>query len=58
MLYEADALPDDIAALKAMVLTSQAELAARKAGLRNRDLLIERYWITTTTIIKLVRNPA
>ena len=35
MLDEAQALPDDIAALKAMVLASQAEL-------RNRDLLIEK----------------
>ena len=35
MLEEADALLDDVAALKAMVLASQAEL-------RNRDLLIEK----------------
>ncbi len=35
MLDEARTLPDDIAALKAMVLASQAEL-------RNRDLLIEK----------------
>ena len=35
MLDEAQSLPDDIAALKAMVLTSRAEL-------RNRDLLIEK----------------
>ncbi len=35
MLDEAQALPDDIAALKAMVLASQAEL-------RNRDVLIEK----------------
>ncbi len=40
MLEEAHALPDDIAALKAMVLASRAELAARDAELRNRDLLI------------------
>ncbi len=31
MLEEADALPDDIVALKAMVLTSRAEMAAREA---------------------------
>ena len=42
MLEEAHALPDDAAALKAMVLTSRAELAARDAELRNRDLLIEK----------------
>ena len=42
MLDEAESLPDDVAALKAMVLTSQAELAARDAELRNRDLLIEK----------------
>ena len=35
MLEEAHSLPDDIAALKAMVLASRAEL-------RNRDLLIEK----------------
>ena len=35
MLDEAGSLPDDVAALKAMVLTSRAEL-------RNRDLLIEK----------------
>ena len=35
MLEEAQPLPDDIAALKAMVLASRAEL-------RNRDLLIEK----------------
>ena len=35
MLDEARTLPDDTAALKAMVLASQAEL-------RNRDLLIEK----------------
>ena len=35
MLEEAHALPDDVAALKAMVLASRAEL-------RNRDLLIEK----------------
>ncbi len=35
MLEEAHSLPDDITALKAMVLASQAEL-------RNRDLLIEK----------------
>ena len=40
MLEEAHSLPDDIAALKAMVLASRAELAARDAELRNRDLLI------------------
>ena len=42
MLDEAESLPDDVAALKAMVLTSRAELAARDAELRNRDLLIEK----------------
>ncbi len=42
MLEKAHALPDDIAALKAMVLSSRAELAARDAELRNRDLLIEK----------------
>ena len=42
MLEEAHSLPDDIAALKAMVLASRAELAARDAELRNRDLLIEK----------------
>ena len=42
MLEEAHSLPDDIAALKAMVLSSRAELAARDAELRNRDLLIEK----------------
>ena len=42
MLEEAHPLPDDIAALKAMVLASRAELAARDAELRNRDLLIEK----------------
>ena len=42
MLEEAHALPDDIAALKAMVLASRAELAARDSELRNRDLLIEK----------------
>ena len=42
MLAEAHSLPDDIAALKAMVLTSRAELAARDAELRHRDLLIEK----------------
>ena len=42
MLEEAQSLPDDIAALKAMVLSSRAELAARDAALRNRDLLIEK----------------
>ena len=42
MLAEAHSLPDDVAALKAMVLALQAELAVRDAGLRNRDLLIEK----------------
>ena len=42
MLAEAHSLPDDVAALKAMVLASRAELAARDAELRNRDLLIEK----------------
>ena len=42
MLEEAHSLPDDIAALKAMVLSSRAEVAARDAELRNRDLLIEK----------------
>ena len=42
MLEEAQPLPDDIAALKAMVLASRAELAARDAELRNRDLPIEK----------------
>ena len=42
MLEEAHALPDDVAALKAMVLASRAELAARDAELRNRDLPIEK----------------
>ncbi|MDE0149347.1 MAG: IS66 family transposase zinc-finger binding domain-containing protein [Rhodospirillaceae bacterium] len=42
MLEAAHSLPDDIAALKAMVLASRAELAARDAELRNRDLLIEK----------------
>ncbi len=42
MLDEAESLPDDVAALKAMVLISRAELAARDAELRNRDLLIEK----------------
>ena len=42
MLEEAHALPDDIAALKAMVLASRAKLAARDAELRDRDLLIEK----------------
>ena len=42
MLEEAHTLPDDVAALKAMVLASRAELAARDAELRNRDLLIEK----------------
>ena len=42
MLEEAHFLPDDIAALKAMVLSSRAEVAARDAELRNRDLLIEK----------------
>ena len=42
MLEEAHSLPDDIAALKAMVLASRAELAARDAELRNRDVLIEK----------------
>ena len=42
MLEEAHSLPDDIAALKAMVLASRAELTARDAELRNRDLLIEK----------------
>ena len=42
MLEEAQALPDDVAALKATVLTSRAELAVRDAELRNRDLLIEK----------------
>ena len=43
MLEEAHSLPDDIAALKAMVLASRAELAARDAELRNRDVLIEKF---------------
>ncbi|MCY4066152.1 MAG: IS66 family transposase [Rhodospirillaceae bacterium] len=42
MLEAVHSLPDDIAALKAMVLTSRAELAVRDAELRNRDLLIEK----------------
>ena len=42
MLEEAHSLPDDIAALKEMVLSSRAEVAARDAELRNRDLLIEK----------------
>ena len=42
MLEAAHSLPDDIAALKAMVLASRAELAARDAELHNRDLLIEK----------------
>ena len=33
--------PGDVAALKAIVLASRAELAARDAELRNRDLLME-----------------
>lgn len=41
MLDEAESLPDDVTALKVMVLTSRAELAAREAELRNHDLLIE-----------------
>ena len=36
------ALPDDVAALQAMVRSTRAELAAREAELRNRDLLIEK----------------
>ena len=35
------ALPDDVDALKAMVRSAQAALAASKADLRHRDLLIE-----------------
>ena len=42
MLEEAHSLPDDVTALKAMVLASRAELAARDAELRNRDVLIEK----------------
>ena len=42
MLEEAQPLPDDVAALMAMVLASRAELAARDVELRNRDLLIEK----------------
>ena len=42
MLAEAHSLPDDVAALKAMVLASRAELAARDAELHHRDLLIEK----------------
>ena len=36
------ALPDDVDALKAMVRSAQAALAASKADLRHRDLLIEK----------------
>ena len=36
------ALPDDIATLKAMVRSAQAELATRETDVRNRDLIIEK----------------
>ena len=36
------ALPKDVATLKAMVRSQRAELAAREADVRNRDLLIEK----------------
>ena len=36
------ALPDDVDALKAMVRSAQAALAASEADLRHRDLLIEK----------------
>ena len=35
-------VPDDVDALKAMVRSARAELAAREADLRHRDLLIEK----------------
>ena len=36
------ALPDDVATLQAMVRSAQADLAAREADVRNRDLIIEK----------------
>ncbi len=53
MLEEAHSLPDDIAALKAMVLASRADLAARDAELRNRDLLSRSSRTSTGTNTKL-----
>ena len=36
------ALPKDVATLQAMVRSAQADLAAREADVRNRDLIIEK----------------
>jgi transposase len=42
MLDPRDSLPDDAAALKAMVLSYQAENTAQQAEIRTRDLMIEK----------------
>ena len=36
------ALPDDVVTLNAMVRSAQAQIAAREADVRNRDLIIEK----------------
>ena len=42
MLDAYDSLPDDAAALKALVLDQQVEITARDAEIRSRDVLIEK----------------
>ena len=42
MLNTRDDLPDDAAALKAMILAREAEIATQKSEIRSRDLLIEK----------------
>ena len=42
MLNARDDLPDDAAALRALVLAREAEIAAQRSEIRTRDLLIEK----------------
>ena len=42
MLEARDSLPDDAAELKAMVVAREAEIAAQRAEIRTRDLMIEK----------------
>jgi len=49
-------LPDDIDALKAMILASQAEIAERNAAVANRDAIIERKEDRIQRLEKLVAD--
>ncbi len=42
MLEARDSLPDDAAELKVMVVAREAEIAAQRAEIRTRDLMIEK----------------